>query len=73
MDYSYLQAPLSMEFSRKEYWSGLPCPSPGDLSNPGLEPASPALQADFLLSEPPAKPLQYGEYSQYFVVTRNGK
>ena len=34
------QAPLSMEFSRQEYWSGLPCPSPGDLSNPGTEPTS---------------------------------
>ena len=40
------QAPLSMEFSRPEYWSGLPCPSPGDLCNPGIELGSPALQAD---------------------------
>ena len=40
------QAPQSMEFSRQEYWSGLPCPSPGDLPNPGIEPGSPALQAD---------------------------
>ena len=40
------QAPLSMGFSRQEYWSGLPFPSPGDLSNPGFEPRSPALQAD---------------------------
>ena len=39
MDYS-LQAPLSMGFSRQEYWSGLPCPSPGDLPDPGIEPAS---------------------------------
>ena len=39
MDYS-LQAPLSMGFSRQEYWSGLPCPSPGDLSDPGIEPTS---------------------------------
>ena len=46
-----LQAPLSMGFSRQEYWSGLPFPSPGDLPNPGTEPASlvsPALQADSL-------------------------
>ena len=43
-----LQAPLSMGFSRQEYWSGLPCPPPGDLSNLGTEPGSPALQADFL-------------------------
>ena len=50
------KAPLSMEFSRQEYWSGLPVPSPGDLSNPGTEPRSPALQADSLLSEPPGKP-----------------
>ena len=40
------QAPLSMGFSRQEYWSGLPCPPPGDLPNPGMEPRSPALQAD---------------------------
>ena len=45
------QAPLSMGFSRQEYWSGLPFPSPGDLPNPGIEPGSPALQADaFTLS-----------------------
>ena len=51
------QAPLSMGFSRQEYWSGLPFPSPGDLPNPGIEPGSPALQADTLSSEPPGKPL----------------
>ena len=42
------QAPLSMGFSRQEYWSGLPCPPQGDLSEPGIEPVSPALQADSL-------------------------
>ena len=42
------QAPPSMEFSRQEYWSGLPFPSPGDLPNPGMEPRSPTLQADAL-------------------------
>jgi len=42
------QAPLSMEFSRQEYWSGLPFPSPEDLPNPGIKPRSPALQADSL-------------------------
>ena len=42
------QAPLSMGFSRQEYWSGLPFPSPGDLPDPGIEPRSPALQADDL-------------------------
>ena len=47
------QAPLSMEFSREEYWSGLPCPSPGDLPKPGVKPGFPALKADSLLSEPP--------------------
>ena len=46
------QAPLSMEFPRQEYWSGLSFPSPGDLLNPGIEPGSPALQADSLPSEP---------------------
>ena len=51
------QAPLSIEFSRQEYWSGLPFPSPGDLPNSGIETKSPALQADSLLSEPPEKPL----------------
>ena len=49
------QAPLSMEFSRQEYWNGLPFPSLGDLPNPGIEPGSPALQADSLPSEPPGK------------------
>ena len=47
------QAPLSIGFSRQECWSGLPFPSPGDLPNPGIEPRSPALQADVLPSEPP--------------------
>ena len=44
-----------MEFSRQEYWSGLPFPSPGDLPDAGIEPGSPALQADALPSEPPGK------------------
>ena len=47
------QSPLSMGFSRQEYWSGLPFPSPGDLPNPGIEPRSPAPQADALTCEPP--------------------
>ena len=50
------EAPPCMEFSRQEYWSGLPFLSPGDLPDPGIEPKSPALQADSLLSEPPRKP-----------------
>ena len=48
---------LSVEFSRQEYWSGLPFPSPGDLPDAGTELKSPALQADTLPTEPPGKPL----------------
>ena len=57
------QAPPSMEFSRQEYWSGGPLPSPGDLPDPGIEPIhkSPALQADTLSSEPPGQ--HHGEMS----------
>ena len=51
------QAPLSMEFSRQEYWSGLLCPSPGDLPNTGIKTQSPALQVDFLPAELPGKPI----------------
>ena len=50
------QVPLSMGFSRQEYWSGLPFPSPEDLPEPGIKAVSPALQADALPSEPPGKP-----------------
>ena len=55
MDYSP-PGPLSMEFSRQEYYSGLPSPSPGDLPDPGIKPQSPELQGDSLLSEPLGKP-----------------
>ena len=51
------QAPLSMGFSRQESWSGLPVPSPADLPDPGIEPRSPAFQADALTSELPGKPI----------------
>ena len=51
------QAPLSMGFSRQEYWSGLPLPSPGNLPNPGIEPGSPALKADSLLLSHQGSPL----------------
>ena len=51
------QAPPSTGFSRQEYWTGLPFPSPGDLPNPGIEPGSPSFQADAVTSEPPGKPL----------------
>ena len=50
------QAPPSMGFSSKEYWSGLPFPSPGDLPDTGIEPRAPTLQADALTSAPQGKP-----------------
>ena len=56
------QAPLSMGFSRQEYWSGLPFPTPGDLSNPGIKPTSPkdpALAGGLLTTEPPGKPMVF--------------
>ena len=53
--YIACQAPLSMGFSRQGYWNGLPCSSPGDLPDSGMEPGSPVLQADSLPSEPPGK------------------
>ena len=59
------QAPPSMGFSRQEYWSGLPFPSPGDLPSPGIEPWSPASQADTLTSEPPGK---FGKELQFKTV-----
>ena len=58
------QAPLSMKFSRQEYWSGLLCPSPRDLPNPGVEPRSPVLQADSLPYELPEKP----QYTYTFAI-----
>ena len=61
------QAPLSMGFSRQEHWSGLPCPPPGDLPNPGMKPGSPALQTDSLPLEPPEKPLDNGDCSKHFM------
>ena len=50
-----------MGFPKQEYWSGLPFPFPGDLPDPGIEPGSPALEADALTSEPPGKPWLGGE------------
>ena len=58
------QVPPSMGFSRQEYWSGLPFPSPGYLPNQGIEPRSPAMQADTLTSEPPGKP----KYSKFKIL-----
>ena len=51
------QAPRSIRFFRQEYWNGLPFPSPGDLLNPGIEPASPELADGFFTTEPPGKPV----------------
>ena len=63
------QGPLSMGFSRQEYWSRLPLPSPRDLPDPGIEPGSPALQADSLPSEPLGKPLLVMHICDYMVKT----
>ena len=57
------QVPLSMEFSKQEYWSGLPFPSPGDLPDPGIKPRTPAMQADSLPTELPGD-------SQIYMFTR---
>ena len=57
------QAPLSIEFSRQEHWSGWPFPSPRDLLPPGIEPGSPALQVDSLPSEAPEKPISHPGYT----------
>ena len=73
------QALLSMEFSRQEDWSGLPFPSPGDPPNPGIEPGSPTLRADSLLSELPGKPsffyikLKVSKKSKMFSLGKTGK
>ena len=61
------QAPQSMEFSRQEYWSGLPFPSPSDLPNPGIEPGSPTLQADTLTSEALGKPQIFFSSLKFYV------
>ena len=57
------QTPPSMGFSRQEYWSGLPFPSPGDLPDPGIEPRSPALRADALLSQLPGNSIYMRRYT----------
>ena len=61
------QAPLFMEFSRQEHRSGLPCPLPGDLPNPEIEPRSSTLQVDSLPSEPPGKPKNTGVGTLYLL------
>ena len=62
------QAPLSIGFSRQEYWIRLPFPSPGDLPNPGTELRSPTLQADSLPSEPPGKPIKLVMPSNHLIL-----
>ena len=57
---------MSIGFSRQEYWSGLPFPSPGHLPDPGIEPRSPALQTDALPSEPPGGPKLKMEFRQAY-------
>ena len=64
------QASQFMGFSRQEYWSGLPFPSPGDLPDPGIEPRSLALQADALPSEPPGKLAMYIVLSVWLVLSQ---
>ena len=71
--YVAYQAPPSMEFSRQEYWSGLPFPSPEDLPNPGIEPRSPALQADTLPSEPQGKHQQIDRRQLIICLSLNSK
>ena len=66
------QAPLSMGFSRQECWSGLPFLSLGDLPDPGIEPGSPALQADTLPFEPPGKPIDKMVVSYSFLDSKVG-
>ena len=61
------QAPLSMRFSRQEYWSGLPFPSSGDLPDPEIEPMSPALAGGFFTTVPPGKPSEAPQRVNYEV------
>ena len=61
------QSPLSVEFSRQEHWSGLPFSSPGDLSDPGIQPGSPALQADALPSKPPGNQVRTALSTSYIL------
>ena len=72
MDRSLHQAPPSRGFSRQEYWSGLPFPSPGNLPDPGIEPRSPALWTDALPSEPPGKSFSLEGESQISWVGSQG-
>ena len=60
------QAPLSIRFSRQEDWSRLPFPSPGDLPNPGIEPASPALAGEFFTTEPQGSPMDVSSFTSIY-------
>ena len=62
------QAPLSVGFSRQEHWRGLPFPSPGDLPDPGVEPASPALAGRFFTTVLTGKPIRHTHGIQYIVI-----
>ena len=65
------QAPPSVGFSRQEYWSGVPFPSPGDLPDPGIKPGSTTLQADALTSKPPGKPSRYKSRLLFICIFKN--
>ena len=65
------QAPLPMGFSRQEYWSRLPLPPPGDHPDPGIEPGSPSLRTDSLLSKPAGKPLLILRHTESYKGTKN--
>ena len=70
------KTPLSMGFSRQEYWSGLPFPTPGDLLNPEIKPASPvspALAGQFLTAEPPGKPLLGQKKNSITTINKNSR
>ena len=67
------QAPWSMGFSKQEYLSGLPFPSPSDLPNPGIEPGSPALQTGALPSEPPGKPIDWVANEQQKLIPHHSR
>ena len=66
------QVPLSMEFSRQEYWSGLPFPSLGDLPDPGIQPESPALAGGFFITGPPGKPKLLVQIQKYVTLALLG-
>ena len=70
LDFVALQAPLSVGFSRQEYWSGLPWPPPGDLPSPGIKPASPTLAGGFFTTVPPGKPRLVDFYFVFWVIVQ---